>query len=397
MAASVIVVSHRRHEWLERSLQSALDDADEVVLVDNGSGGDVAAIGHGAGARVVTLPENLGFPGGVNAGLEVAKGEVLALLNDDAFCDPGWLATSAEVLRDPTVGAVAAKMVFALPFAEVRFADDPHFVGADPRPLGRMIRSVRVRGADGDLLERLVGPGVHRVEHGVIDGAEAGWRWTTGRDAIYVPLPAGAAATDVEINGAPAPVTGEVTIVNSAGTYLSAHGFGGDYGFGAPDDGSLDEPAERFGVCGGALVTRRDVVDRVGPFAADFFAYYEDLDWSWRMRLAGFSARYEPSAVVRHVGGVTTGGPAAAAVKALASRNRLRCLARNAPLRVLPEEIRLTLRDSPPPGLARHLAADLPRALAQRRSLRTAWRLSADEVWRRWAGADERWPGSPPG
>ncbi len=397
MPASVIVVSHLRHGWLDRSLASAVAEADEVVLVDNGSGGEVGAAGRRAGAVVVSLPENVGFPAGVNAGLKVARGSLLALLNDDAMCEPGWIESSARALTDPRVGAVAPKMVFALPFAELRFDDASRFVGTDPRPLGRTLRTVTVRGAEGNLLERLVGPGLHPVEHGVVDGVEGAFRWTTGREPVYVPLPEGATADDVAVDGAPAPVAGLARIVNSAGAYLSAHGFGGDYGFGAPDDGRFDTPAERFGVCGGAMVTRRDVIERVGGLAGHFFAYYEDLDWSWRARLAGYSVRYEPAGVVHHVGGLTTGGPAAGAVKALAARNRLRCLARNAPLAVLPAEVRRARRDGPPAGPAARMVGDLAAALVQRHSLRRTWSLRPEAVWRRWAGADERWPGSAPG
>jgi GT2 family glycosyltransferase len=44
----------------------------------------------------------------------------------------------------------------------------------------------------------------------------------------------------------------------------------------------------------------------VGPFDGDFFAYLEDIDWGFRAQLRGWTARYEPAAVVHHVGGATT-------------------------------------------------------------------------------------------
>ena len=42
-------------------------------------------------ATVVTTPENLGFAGGVQAGLDVVETPYAALLNNDAEADPGWL------------------------------------------------------------------------------------------------------------------------------------------------------------------------------------------------------------------------------------------------------------------------------------------------------------------
>ena len=390
MTTSVIVVSHRPHRWLAPCLDSVGDEADEVVVVDNGSScGEVGAVARRAGTRVVRLDANAGFPGGVNAGLRVARGDVVALLNDDAMAEPGWLASAERVLADPGVAVVAPKLVFALPFAEVRFDDDPRFVGGDPRPLGRALRTATIAGVD--VLPLLVGPGVHRLEQGVLDGVEGPWRWTAGREPIRLALEPEWDPADLRINGEPAPASGTVRLVNNAGSYLSTRGWAGDFGYLSPDDGRFDEPAERFGACGGAMVTTAATLARVGPLAASFFAYYEDVDWCWRARLAGLRARYEPSGVVRHVGSVTTGGPLAPWVKALAARNRLLTLARNAPLGVAAAEVRAALRSPDEPGLRRTLAGHLPRALATRPALARRRRLPPAAVWERWAGADETW------
>ena len=390
VATSVIVVSHRPHRWLEPCLESVLDAADEVVVVDNGShAGEVGAVARRAGARVVALSANVGFPGGVNAGVRAAHGDVVALLNDDAMAEPGWLASAEKALADPTVAVVAPKLVFALPYAEIRFDDEPRRVGADPRPLGRALRSATIAGAD--VLDRLVGPGVHRLEHGVLDGREGRWRWTAGREPIRLPLQPGWDPADLRIDGEPAPVVGQVHLVNNAGSYLSSEGWAGDYGYLSPDDGRFDEPAERFGACGGAMVTRAATLAAVGPFAASFFAYYEDVDWCWRARLAGLRAVYEPAGVVRHVGSVTSGGPLAATVKAMAARNRLLTLARNAPLAVAADQTRRALAPGSERGLRRAVAVRLPAALAARAALARGRRRPPGEVWRRWAGVDETW------
>ncbi|HET7489802.1 MAG TPA: glycosyltransferase [Acidimicrobiales bacterium] len=388
MATTVVVVSHRVHRWLGPCLASVRHQAGEMIVVDNGSpGGEVGDAARAEGARVVRLPANAGFPAGVNAGVAAATGDVVALLNDDAMADPGWLPSAEAVLgADPTVAVVAPKLVFALPFAEMRFDDQPRRVGADPRPLGRPLRAATVGGVD--VLERLAGPGVHRIEHGTLDGVEGRWRWTAGRAAVYVPLGSEADAGDVLVDGRPAPVVGVVHLINNAGSYLSAAGFGGDHGYLAPDDGRFDTAAERFGACGGAMVTTARVWERVGPFAAAFFAYYEDVDWCWRARLAGLRAWYEPAGVVRHVGGVTSGGPLAQQVRGLAARNRLLCLARNAPLPVAAAQLRTAGRVDPPLRSWPDLARRLPAALAQRTGRR---RVSPRQVWDRWAGADETW------
>ncbi|HVL92736.1 MAG TPA: glycosyltransferase [Acidimicrobiales bacterium] len=389
MPVSVVVVSHRSHEWLPLCLAS-VHDCDDLVVVDNGSpGGEVAEVARRAGARVVRLPVNVGFPAGANAGLAAARGDVIGLLNDDAMAEPGWLPASAAALEDPDVAAVAPKLVFALPHAEIRFDDEARRIGRDIRWFGRPIRSATVAGTD--VLTRLVGPGIHRFENGVLDGQPGPWRWTSGRDSFYLALQPGWRAEDILLNGEPAPVLREVTLVNNAGSYLSTEGHVGDYAYLTPDDGTFDEPADRFGACGAAMVVRRDTVARLGAFAGRFFAYYEDVDWCWRAQLAGMRVRFVPAGVVRHVGGVTSGGPLAERVRNLAARNRLLCLARNAPLGVLRWQAGVVLRQPPVAGLRPSLARALPQALADRRRLCRHWSRTPADVWKQWAGVDEVW------
>lgn len=388
----MIVVGHRLHRWLSACLESVAGECDEIVVVDNGSSAeDVGQAARRAGARVVRLPANAGFPAGVNAGVRAATGDVVALLNDDAMAEPGWLASAEKALADPSVAAVAPKLVFALPYAEVRFDDEPRHIGTDSRLLGRAVRTATINGTD--VLPRLVGPGVHRLEDGVLDGREGPWRWTAGREPIYAPMEPDWDPADLRIDGEPAPVVGQVTLINNAGSYLSTEGWAGDYGYLSPDDGRFDVPAERFGACGGAMVMRAETLRRVGPFAASFFAYYEDVDWCWRARLAGLRVLYEPAGVVRHVGGVTSGGPLAETVKGLAARNRLLCLVRNGPLGVAAREVRRALANdgAATAGPRRGVALRLPQAMAERVGLARRRRLSPSQVWQRWAGVDETW------
>ena len=88
---SVVVVSYRPGDWLARCLASVTSQADEVVLLDNGSEGTSASqIGMEAGVRVLRSPVNQGFAPAVNAGVRACRGEAIALLNDDAVAGAGW-------------------------------------------------------------------------------------------------------------------------------------------------------------------------------------------------------------------------------------------------------------------------------------------------------------------
>ena len=63
-----------------------------------------------------------------------------------------------------------------------------------------------------------------------------------------------------------------------------------------------------FAPCAAAALYRRASIEALGGFDESFFCYMEDVDLGFRLRLAGYAARYVPSAVVRHVGSATSGG-----------------------------------------------------------------------------------------
>lgn len=67
------------------------------------------------------------------------------------------------------------------------------------------------------------------------------------------------------------------------------------------------EQTEVFGACAAAAMYRREDFLKVGGFDEDYFSYFEDVDLSFRLRLAGGRCLYVPDAVVRHVGSASTG------------------------------------------------------------------------------------------
>jgi N-acetylglucosaminyl-diphospho-decaprenol L-rhamnosyltransferase len=380
--SSVVVVSHRPTEWLDRCLGSVADQADELVVVDNGSQGHQATeAARRHGARVVRLQVNAGFSGGADAGFEAATGDLVAVLNDDAVASSNWLASAADLLADPSVAAVGPKIRLEGKFAEIRFDDRTWFSPGDPRPLGRQLSSVRLAGEE--VLPDLLG--VHEVEHG---GGRT-WRWTAGESPVYVRVPEGAGAPEqVVVDGSPVPVQRLVTLVNSAGVYLRGDGYAGDIGDSVPDEGQFDELAERFAVTGAAIVTRAATLARLGLFARRYFAYYEDTDWCWRAQLAGLHLVYDPTATITHVRGQTSGGTAAARVRYLSERNRLLTLLRNAPLRMAWSEVEKKRTGRGDDGVAEQLWRWVPAGLMGRTVNRRKWARTPREVFDRWAGVN---------
>ncbi len=86
----------------------------EVIVADNGSiDGSLELLARDyPEVRVLALGENRGFAGACNAGIEAAQGIYVALLNNDAEADPGWLSeVVAAFQRHPEAGIIASKML----------------------------------------------------------------------------------------------------------------------------------------------------------------------------------------------------------------------------------------------------------------------------------------------
>jgi hypothetical protein len=297
------------------------------------------------------------------------------------------------VLTDPTVAAVTPKVLLDGHFAEIVLENEAWFSLGDHRPLGRQLHSVTV--GDTELIESVVGAGVHDLERTTVDGKPLLWRWTTGDAPFYVPLPGPAPSDSVAVNGEPVDVRSVCTLVNHAGNFLERHGIAGDYGFAAPDDGRFDQQAERFGFSGTAPVFRAETLAQVGGLAGPFFAYNEDTDWCLRARLAGLRIVYDPGATVRHRLSATSGGAVDPFVQFLAQRNALLCLTRNAPADVARRFVWRRIREGPGSGVRRALLRRLPWAVASRMRMRRHWVEDPGTVWDRWAGADTTWDTRP--
>jgi GT2 family glycosyltransferase len=67
-----------------------------------------------------------------------------------------------------------------------------------------------------------------------------------------------------------------------------------------------DRPRQVDWAVGAALLLPRAIADQVGGWDERFFMYAEDLEWCWRATRMGFPIRFEPAAVVRHVGGASS-------------------------------------------------------------------------------------------
>ncbi len=125
------------------------------------------------------------------------------------------------------------------------------------------------------------------------------------------------------------------TLLNSTGLELNQNGQGWDRGFGRTDDPFWQTAAEVVGASGGAMLLRASALRAVGLLDPRYFAYYEDLDLSLRLREAGYRIVYAPAAAVLHrswhVLGVTS-----TRREVLLRSNRWRLFLKHFPLRPQP-------------------------------------------------------------
>jgi GT2 family glycosyltransferase len=234
----VVVVNWNRRQILLGCLQSISAQKGvrfEVILVDNGStdGSADAAEGFARESElalsIIRNSDNRGFCAANNQGFAAARGEWIALLNNDAEAEPGWLAAMLSATRGgPDIGMVACKIVSF---------DDP----------GRIDKVGHLIWLDGQNRGR----GTGEVDTGQYDGLQEAL-WPDGCAALY----------------------------------------------------------------------RKSMLQSIGGFDEDLFAYGDDAELGLRARIAGWRCAYAPTAVVRHRLGTTLGRFSSRRIE-LIERNRV--------------------------------------------------------------------------
>ena len=82
---------------------------------------------------------------------------------------------------------------------------------------------------------------------------------------------------------------------------VSYYGMGQQLGYGLPmADVLVEDGSELLFACGGAMLVDRETFLNVGGLDHDFFAYFEDVDFGWRLWLLGFRVVLAPAAVAYH-------------------------------------------------------------------------------------------------
>jgi GT2 family glycosyltransferase len=98
-------------------------------------------------------------------------------------------------------------------------------------------------------------------------------------------------------------------IWNAGGGYFKWLGMSWSIGIGKEDMGQYQTSKDTAWITGCTMLIRSKVIREIGMFDPRFFAYYEDVDWSLRMKKHGYGLRYLPESKIYHVAGGSSKKP----------------------------------------------------------------------------------------
>jgi GT2 family glycosyltransferase len=98
----------------------------------------------------------------------------------------------------------------------------------------------------------------------------------------------------------------EDDLIDAAGIVVCPDGL--SIGRGRLEKGNIyDEEAEVFFASDCACLYRREMLEDIGLYDEDFFAYADETDMGWRAQLAGWRCIYNPKAIVHHFHSASSG------------------------------------------------------------------------------------------
>lgn len=123
-------------------------------------------------------------------------------------------------------------------------------------------------------------------------------------------------------------------IINSAGIWIFPDGTGINRGRNQELSTEYTIKSDVFGVCAGSALYRINALKEVGVFDEKYFAYNEDVDLSWRLRLHGWRILFVPESIVFHDHSASTSSFSLFKIY-YGERNRIWTLCKNFPLELI--------------------------------------------------------------
>lgn len=117
--------------------------------------------------------------------------------------------------------------------------------------------------------------------------------------------------------------------IDFAGGGLSFYGHGYQFCHRLPANAVGAGEDDMLFACGGAMLVDRALFLQLGGFDESYFAYFEDVDFGWRLWLAGYRVVFAPAAVVYHRHHGASKNVPSHRINALFERNALMTIIKN--------------------------------------------------------------------
>ena len=117
--------------------------------------------------------------------------------------------------------------------------------------------------------------------------------------------------------------------IDFAGGGVNFYGMGNQFFHKLSTEAVKTDAGELLFACGGAMLVDREVFGQVGGFDEEYVAYFEDVDFGWRLWIYGYRVMFAPTAIVYHRQHATSGSMHNYQVNRLFERNALLTLIKN--------------------------------------------------------------------
>lgn len=117
--------------------------------------------------------------------------------------------------------------------------------------------------------------------------------------------------------------------LDSVGAYLTNTGFLYHFGYFQKNKKSYDSTKTLYTAKGACMMVRKKIVDQIGLFDQDFFAYFEETDFCHRIWLHGGKIEYCPKSIIYHKVGGTSNSMNNAFIQFHSFKNRINSYLKN--------------------------------------------------------------------
>ena len=343
---SVIVLNYFGEKVLDDTLNSLFNlnypkDKLEIIVVDNASKDDSINLikNYAKKGKIVPvfLDKNYGFSKGNNFGIKIAKGEYIALLNNDCLVDKNWLRELVKAAKkNPEAFAFGSKILLYTKFLDVNFKVNPDFVPV----YAWLSRSSLLKFSNKEEIYLKL---THRrsenssgltcnIEffYDPINDESCELTLILSRMAKSSKTPSAKELLEIDsgfiiissISQKGDEIECKIKIsvsdkwvssfafdrIQNAGIVPFQDGYCRDIGalvrdgqqFYEKDNGQYQKQKEIYAACGAAVLYNKKVLESIGLLDEDFFMYYEDVEICERARFKNHPTIYVPTATASH-------------------------------------------------------------------------------------------------